>query len=45
MLEQDPEPTILDAWSWSQSRSLTFEFRLHSPGFATLIKSNNTFTC
>jgi len=25
----------LDAWSWNQSRSLKFEFRLHSPGLST----------
>jgi len=24
------EPTFSDAWSWSQSWSLKFEFRLHS---------------
>ena len=30
---RDPEvePKTLDAWSWSQGRSLNFEFRLHSP--------------
>jgi len=30
MLKQ--EPRILDAWSWNQSQSMKFNFRLHSPG-------------
>jgi len=36
MLEPEPEPKNLDAWNWSQNRSLQFAFRLHSPAFGSL---------
>jgi len=41
MLEPEQEPNIIDDWSWSQSWSLKFEFRRHSPGSSIVEFSSN----
>jgi len=33
VLEPEVEPKILDPWSWSQTRNLKLEHRLHSPAY------------